>query len=163
MDAVAILAVGEGVTILMMVAAFILRRRGGPREVDCTIASFRRWLRAQRPPLPWFLGISEDEQELLAQQGTAYSQEVCVGIGWAVQNPAAAEAATRPTDETAEENLLEQVLQAATARVLARSVGSKPPAADAQTMAGLSERREAAATKQVAGKRFLGRRAKGAT
>ena len=41
--------------------------------------TYARWLRAQRPPLPMFLGLSEIEQEALAGIGDDYVSE-CITV-----------------------------------------------------------------------------------
>lgn len=62
-----------------------------PPEVDLTEESYYRWLRAQRPPLPMFLEMSELEQETLARLGDNYVQDVAVAIGYAVHDPRTAD------------------------------------------------------------------------
>jgi hypothetical protein len=60
----------------------------------------------------WFLGLTGLEQEALAKIGDEYQQDICVGIGYAVLNPQAADAGldaeTNPASETA---LLRQMLE----------------------------------------------------
>lgn len=92
-------------------------------DPELTDESFTRWLRAGRPPFTWFLGQSEDNQERMAAMGDAYVQDVCVGIGWAVRDPAAAEAAVGAAggDKDAEVSLVQQLAS----QVLARMTGSQ--------------------------------------
>lgn len=62
------------------------------RKVALTNDTFSRWLRAQRPPMDLFCGMSDIEQEQLAMLGDEYVQDVCVALGYANQHPRAAEA-----------------------------------------------------------------------
>lgn len=62
------------------------------RKVALTNDVYSRWLRAQRPPMDLFCGLTQIEQEQLAMLGDEYVQDVCVAIGYANQHPRAAEA-----------------------------------------------------------------------
>lgn len=53
--------------------------------------SYARWLRAQRPPLPMFLGLSEIEQEALAGLGDDYVSECITVLAGALRGEEAAE------------------------------------------------------------------------
>ena len=109
---IAVLAVAIA---LQAVAAWATRRKA-PVEVQCTQAAFRRWLRAQRPPLTWFLALAEDEQQVLADLGEQQARDLCVGIGYAVRDPKGAEAGSAGGVD-AEEHLLEQLVGAASAAI----------------------------------------------
>lgn len=64
-----------------------------PDLPELTNEVYARWLRAYRPaPLSWFLSLSVLEQEQLALIGDDHRKDTCLAIGWAVRNPAAAEA-----------------------------------------------------------------------
>ena len=79
-----------------------------PPAVDVTNDAFRRWLRAHRPPLLWFLGLSEDEQETLALIGDEHAQQTAIDFGYAIADPQLAEAGIGAAegDGDAEEALL---------------------------------------------------------
>ena len=62
------------------------------RKVALTNDVYSRWLRAQRPPMDLFCGLTQIEQEQLAMLGDEYVQDVCVALGYANQHPRAAEA-----------------------------------------------------------------------
>lgn len=70
--------------------------------------SYARWLCAGRPqPVTWFLGLTAEQQEALAQLGDEYAQETAVAIGYAVRDPEAAKAGMAPGDDLdAEETLV---------------------------------------------------------
>ena len=134
-------------------------------EVDLTNEAYSRWLRACRPDLVWFLSQAEDVQEQLAILGDDYVQGVCIGIGYAVANPAAAEAGTRVASGSMEAEVdLVQHLAAGAVRRLMGAAEKPAPAARApkETMAGVFERRRRPQPKGQP-RRFLGRQEDSAT
>ena len=126
----------------IVLGAHLFQRR--PPEVDLTDEGFGRWLRAQRPPLPWFLGLPAEQQESMAALGDAYVQDVAIGLGYAIQNPVAAEAGLNQDPQAGEVDLVQQLAKAAAAKLMPRPVPSRP----VPSMGGMARRREqrAAAT-----------------
>ena len=130
-----------------------------------TNAAYSRWLRAQRPTLLWFLGMTELEQEQLALLGDLHARDFAVAVGWAVSNPQLAEAGSAAAggDVGGEETLARQVAGNLVRRILARGSGGDGgrAAASPATMAGFGERSAAASQAAKAalngGRRFLGR------
>jgi hypothetical protein len=116
-------------------------------EVQLTNQAFKRWLRAQRPDLRYFLTLDEDAQEALACLGDAYVQG-CVDVGL----------------ESASEEMEEQAstLQQLTQMTVNRMESGAPPQAP-QSMAGITQRkRQATIARQQAKdsqRRFLGKEA----
>lgn len=145
----------------------MLFRRKPPPEVSND--SYRRWLRAQRPPWLWFLEISELEQEQLAILGDEHLGDVAVAIGVASRDPDAAGdgiAATGTGEGAlqAEESLLHRVAAAMVAKITAQRATAPRPAPVAEqpsTMSGIAGRRVAAEKARHdarnGGRRFLGR------
>ena len=131
-----------------------------PREVECTVEAYRRWLRACRPPLPWFLSLAELEQQALAQIGDAYSTDLALAQGEGVRAALGRAATEKPDTIEAEAQALEALGEEVASRLRARA--PRKPAAPA-TMAGFGDRRaaaEAANTPPPAPPRsFLGRKA----
>ena len=129
-----------------------------PPEVELTASAYSRWLRAQRPPMPWFLGQDEQTQEALAKIGVDHEQDRCIAIGYAIQNPSAVDAALNPTNVDAEAGLLQQIAAATVRKVL----GEQRDRAPKPSMAGFSDRREQAAASRQGAKddrrSFLGRK-----
>lgn len=125
-------------------------------EVDLTNEAFARWLRAGRPPLPWFLGRESVEQEQMALLGDSHARDVALAVGYSVADPElAAQSIRAAAGETgAEEAMLAKIAERALRRAGARSV---PATAD--TMAGAIERRKAsaAAAEAAKGKSMFGR------
>lgn len=119
--------------VLGALGGFIVHhlRRPAPPEVDLTNEAFGRWLRARRPPMPLFLSMTEGQQEALAKLGDDYEQDRIIAIGYAVQNPAAAEAGTRAVigDSAAEEDLLQQVAAGTVRRILGQAKAAAKPVA----------------------------------
>ena len=108
------------------------------------VASYSRWLRAQRPPFVWFLERSESEQESLAIIGDDYTREVSSGIGYAVDDPelfgAVDDAAEDPD---CEEVLVQRLADAAKARMMGiPEPVPMVPMEPAPTMGGMTHRRE---------------------
>lgn len=128
----------------------MLFRRKPPPEVSND--SYRRWLRAQRPPWLWFLGLSELEQEQLAILGDEHLGDVATAIGVALHGPGAPdEAATAAGNGEgalqAEESLLRQVAAAMVSKITAQRAAAPRPAPVAEqpsTMSGIAGRRVAA-------------------
>lgn len=126
----------------------IFRRRKPAPEL--TSDGYRRWLRAQRPPLPWFLDLSELEQETLAQLGDEQLQDFAIAIGYAVRDPDAADqgVAAAAGDADAEASLA--------VRLASKILGSMPQKTAPTsypgngTMAGLGERRKVRTPKAAA-------------
>lgn len=123
-----------------------------------TSDAYRRWLRAQRPPFVMFLGLSEDEQEHLAQLGEEHALDVIEGFAAAMSNPsalvsasAAAEVAGSAVPTEQEVDLVTRVATESARRILGAGAVARP------TMAGMSERRAARVHREAAEKRLFGR------
>jgi len=135
-------------------------------EVDLTNEAYSRWLRACRPDLVWFLSQAEDVQEQLAILGDDYVQDVCIGIGYAVSNPAAAEAGTKTSAGSmdAEVDLVQQLAAAAVRKMVGAHPSAPPPPPPPrrrETMAGVFDRKRPVKSREP--KQFLGRQEDGAT
>lgn len=61
-----------------------------PDIPELTNDVYARWLRAQRPPLYWFVGQPEMMQETMADLGDEHMRDLAIAIGVAVANPEAA-------------------------------------------------------------------------
>lgn len=129
------------------------------KTVGLDEAGFERWMRANRPPLPWFLGLQELEQERLAQLGDLHSQDVCLGIGYAVRDPDIAKAGRDPQNIEGETALLELMLRGA----MARTPNAQPQhdRIPQPTMGGIKQRQtkiqERKAEERASGLRLFGR------
>lgn len=95
---------------------------------------YRRWLRAQRPPMVWFLGLSEIEQEQLALLGDEHAQDLAIAMGYAIQDPQAADAGVSAAggDLAAEETLARRLASGLAERLLAKRATPRPVTADAR-------------------------------
>lgn len=135
------------------------------RELELDEAAFTRWLRALRPPFTWFLAQPPDTQEALARLGDEWMQGHALDVGYAVQNPAVAEAGLHAVDDPAAEETLARALALGVAQRIAGKGPESPVAAPepppAPTLAGVGKRRQAAAERRQQakdrGRRFLGR------
>ena len=112
-------------------------------EAVLTNEAYSRWLLACRPqPIAWFLGLSQLEQETLAALGQEHTEDICIGIGYAVQDPAAAEAGLdADTNPESEEVLVRRLA----AEFVAKAQNGTQEAAKPATplsMGGVSQRRE---------------------
>lgn len=131
------------------------RRKPPAPTVTVTNESFRRWLRASRPPWAWFLGLSELEQEQLAMIGDEHTQEVILAIGYAVSDPKLAEAGVEASrgkasgEETLVRRLAESFAQAIVGRESRNQSRMRDPARSpaeppAPTFSGFGERKASA-------------------
>jgi hypothetical protein len=90
-------------------------------KVKLTNLAYGRWLRANKPPMDWFLAMTEDEQEQLAIIGDEFTQDMCIAMGYACKDPQAAEAGidAMSGEQSGEDSLLrmisEKAMQAAQA------------------------------------------------
>jgi len=123
-----------------------------PPPPELTNAGYSRWLRAQRPPLQWFLGLSALEQEALACIGDAHVEEEIEALALALANPRALEAGIEVRAAAAGDAAVEESL----ARRLAAGMASKiqeftrataapvvpPVTMPRETLAGFGERRQ---------------------
>jgi hypothetical protein len=112
---------------------------------EITPEAYTRWLRAHRPPMSTFLGLSELEQESLAQVGDAHTLDVAVAIGHAVRDPDGVEAlgAAQAGDMDAEADLAKRLIQGFAEAVASRG-GAPAPSPDVAgytTGAGFGQRR----------------------
>lgn len=82
---------------------------------------YSRWLRAGRPPFPWFCGLVEDEQEQLALLGDDYAQDLVIAVGYAVRDPELADAGISAAagDPVGEETLARRAMELVVTRILA--------------------------------------------
>jgi enoyl-CoA hydratase/carnithine racemase len=81
-------------------------------QPELTNDAYARWLRAQRPPLVMFLGLSALEQEQLAALGDQHTLDLCATLGYALQNPEAVDAGSADrfgTDAESEIDLAKQL------------------------------------------------------
>jgi hypothetical protein len=123
-----------------------LRRRPKP---ELTNAAYARWLRAARPPLPWFLGLQEIEQEALAVIGDAYATDRALDLAAALRDPElAAAAVSADRGDAAGEAELARRVAGALAAQLVRGGPVAAPRPTAPTMAGATARRAEAARKE---------------
>ena len=97
----------------------IFRRRTIP---TVTNDAYRRWLRAQRPSWAWFFGLTELEQEQLALLGDEHTQDLVISLGYAIQDPALADASlgAQQGEARGEEELAKRMVQSLAARILTR-------------------------------------------
>ncbi len=126
---------------------FFRRRPKPPLTAD----AYRRWLRAQRPPLLDFLHLSDVEQEALALLGDEYAQDAIVAIGYALADPRAADAGLDAQRETGdgEESLARRLAADLASSILRRRGAAQEPAAPAEptrmpreSLAGLGARKK---------------------
>ena len=128
--------------------------------MDLTNEVYRNWIRAQRPPFEWFLGLEPDQQEQLAIIGEDYQADVCVAIGFALQDPELAAAGLdADTNPESEEILARRVAAEAVQKLLG---DRQPPRSNGGlSMGGVTQRRaQADQARQKAkdrGRRLLGR------
>jgi|DEB0MinimDraft_4_1074332.scaffolds.fasta_scaffold41297_3 hypothetical protein len=125
----------------------IFRRRTIP---TVTNDAYRRWLRAQRPAWAWFFGLTELEQEQLALLGDEHTQDLIVSLGYAIQDPALADASigAQQGEARGEEALAKRLVDGLAARILARQdapQAPKPRSMPSATLAGFGSRTQAAA------------------
>lgn len=109
------------------------------RTVTVTNDAFARWLRAQRPPLDWFLGLAELEQEQLAMLGDQHLADAAIAFAHAVRDPelSAAGMAAARGDEDGEAVLARRLAEGVAAAMTQR----QGPAPRGETMAGIGARR----------------------
>lgn len=110
-----------------------LFRRKKPPVFDLTAQAYSQWLRAQRPPFHWFMAQTAEDREALASMGQDHADAAAVSIGYAVADPAAAEAGKEALNGSvdAEAGLVEMLAQRAMQKILA-GVKSAPPQQQAQ-------------------------------
>ena len=128
-----------------MPGMFFRKKQPAP---ELTNDAYQRWLRAQRPPLPLFLGLSQVEQEALACIGDDHAQELIEALTLALANPQALAAgidvrAAEAGDTGAEESLARALASALAAKV--KKAQQAPPAAPTsmprESLAGFGDRR----------------------
>lgn len=124
----------------------MFRRRQPPLVL--TADAYRRWLRAQRPPLADFVRLSDVEQEALALLGDEYVQDAIVAVGYALADPRAADAgldAQRGT-ESGEETLVRRLAGEFATSILRRREAATPPPLPTkmprESLAGLGARKK---------------------
>lgn len=126
-----------------------------------TNESFARWLRAWQPPWAVFHGLSEIEQEQMARLGDERADDLAVVLSCALSDPqgAADSVAASRGDMAAEESLARRVAADTIARIAASASRPAPVEPPRPTLAGIGERRAAAATAPGRGKSLFGRKA----
>ena len=123
----------------------IFRRRTIP---TVTNDAYRRWLRAQRPSWAWFFGLTELEQEQLALLGDEHTQDLVISLGYAIQDPALADASlgAQQGEARGEEELAKRMVQSLAARILTRQEAPQAPPTPSMpsaSLAGFGSRRQA--------------------
>ena len=121
----------------------MFRRKKAP---ELTNDAYRRWLRAQRPPLALFLGLSELEQEALAELGDEHAADFAVAVGYAVADPQAADAGVSAAqgDAAGDESLALRLAEGLAQKLAGRTPPPPVPAGSMprETLAGFSGRRQ---------------------
>lgn len=133
-------------------------------ELDLTNDGYRRWLRAQRPPFEWFIGLEATSQEALANLGDAHAIDLCVALATAVTS---ASVASPAKGQQTEEQVLRDLVNGAASKFLDGLAAAHPPVVATSrpvqepSMGGITERREQrVADEQVAadsGRSLFGR------
>lgn len=129
-EVIAFLAFLVGVVL----GAMLRHRAVVQREIEVGRDVWRQWLRAGRPPLPWFAAQPASVREALAEDGDDYARDVAAAVGWAVRDPEAAQAVASPDDDDGEARLLDRIATVAAQR---HSVAT---AQQPMTMAGVFRR-----------------------
>ena len=139
-------------------------------QVELSDDAYKCWLRAQRPPLIWFLGLEPEVQESLAKHGDEFLEDFCIAIGYAALDPAAASAGLdAETHLEAEEFLVRRMAQGVAQQMTQGGSPSTPAAISAldktqapPSMGGVGKRKQETATarqKEASEhKSFLGRK-----
>ena len=89
-------------------------RKDPPKDPpEVTNEIYSQWLRAQRPPFEFFLGLSSLERDQLALMGEEYVQDVAIALGLAMKHPedAADGVAALRGDENGEASLALRLAQ----------------------------------------------------
>ena len=120
-------------------------RRKAPAP-ELTQDAYGRWLRAQRPPMVLFLGLSEIEQEVLACMGDEHATEMVEAFALAMANPQALATGVEireaeAGDTGAEASLAQQLAAGLAAKLKATQKAPEPWSPPRETMAGFGERR----------------------
>jgi hypothetical protein len=127
----------------------IFRRKKAPAP-ELTNEAHARWLRAGRPPYTLFLGLSEIEQEALAQIGDDYDTDRAIALAYAIADPRAADDGVSAVqgDAGAEESLARRLAEGLIGKLYASkgpSAPQTPPDAPKsmprESLAGFGERR----------------------
>lgn len=122
----------------------IFRRRKAAVQVDLDEGGFRRWLRAHRPPLQWFLALPVDQQEAMAAIGDEFAVRAALDIGYAVKDPQIAEAGVKAAggDAEAEESLAIRLARSFAESIQRREEAPRAtPSEPASGLAGFGARR----------------------
>jgi len=110
---------------------------------ELTENSYVRWLRARQPqPLGFFLGLTEDEQEVLADLGDQYTEDCNVALGYSIQDPEAVAAGSE--SDGAEERLARRMAGELLSRAetIRNEVAAEQPEEPSQPgMSGVTQRR----------------------
>lgn len=123
----------------------MIRRKQPP---TVTNESYKRWLRAQRPSWAWFFGLTELEQEQLAIMGDEQIQDIIISLGYAIQDPALADASIGASQGEArgEEELARRMVDGLAARLLTQQHAEQVKAQrrkPVETLAGFGSRQQA--------------------
>lgn len=113
---------------------------------------YRRWLRAQRPPLTWFLRLAVKEQEQLAILGDEYAQDLAIAVGFAVADPKAAQAGifADQGDAESEAVLAEKIAKNLIQRMASQGLARTPRTAQEPTFAGIHAKNDVVKEEEVA-------------
>jgi len=121
------------------------REEEPPPPPVLTNEAYERWLQAMRPqPLQWFLNLDESDQTALATLGTEYSQDICLGIGYAVADPDLAEAGLDAADNPeSESKLLERLVAGFTEKILdQQQITESLSGSNMASMGGVTQRKK---------------------
>lgn len=138
----------------------IFRRKKAP---ELTNEAHARWLRAGRPPYTLFLGLSEIEQEALAQIGDEHDTDRAIALGFAIADPQAADAGVSAVqgDAGAEESLARRLAEGLIGKLATptrpQASPDAPTSMPRESLAGFGERRTETHTDNRAKPSLFGR------
>lgn len=140
-DSILMLLCGMMAGLLIAGVIYIIERRDAP-TVDLDEKAYERWIAAMRPDLRWFLALSHVEQERLAEIGAESMRDICVGVGYAVRDPAGVDGALHPDSQDAEVERLKELATATALKIMGQSPQQQPASAVGSSMGGVGKRRE---------------------
>lgn len=117
----------------------MFRRKPKPIVVDLTNEAYSRWLRAGAPqPIAWFLNLHPEQQAQCAILGDEHYQDLAIAVGYAIADPALAEASIEAEGDPA---VIEEFMLRRLAAERSSTVSSPAPV-PSMSMGGTKRRSE---------------------
>lgn len=110
-------------------------------SVELTKESYLYWLKANKPPLEWFLSLPMDQQAALASIGEEFTRTNWLDLAYCIKDPEAVDAVLSMDEAKQEEILIERMARSVVSAAV-QSLAPKNTDEVRKTLSGFGKTKE---------------------